>query len=882
MLQRVLRVGEGKRFKDLQRLADRVNALEAEIEQLSDEELAARTPWFKERLTAGETLDDIEAEAYATVREAAKRVIGQRHYDVQIIGGATMHRGMIAEMKTGEGKTLVQTLPSYLNALGGGGVHVVTVNDYLAARDAEWMGSIHRFLGLEVGLIQAWMTPEERRPQYAADITHGTNNEFGFDYLRDNMTMTPEHMVQRGHAFAIVDEVDSILIDEARTPLIISGRVGETGKWYTEFARIAARLRVDEHYEVDEKKRQVITTEEGVTRVEQMLGVENMYDFANVDFIHHLDVALKAKTLYQRDVDYLIRSGQVMIVDEFTGRVLEGRRYSEGLHQAIEAKEGVAIKEENQTLATITLQNYFRMYDKLAGMTGTAITEEGEFVEIYGLEVVVIPTNQPIARADQPDLVYVDEDHKFAAVADDIEERNKIGQPILVGTVSIEKSERLASALTKRGMTFEVLNAKQHEREAHIIAQAGKPGAITVATNMAGRGVDIALGGNAEELAKTEMRKRGIEPSDPAYDEAFKSAIEDFVVETARDRELVLEAGGLYVLGTERHESRRIDNQLRGRSGRQGDPGESRFYLSLQDDLMRRFANERVASIMERLKIPPDVPIEAKMVSKSIERAQSQVESQNFEIRKNVLKYDEVMNTQREIVYRWRNQILHGEATDELLGEWRDEVVEDVVRDMTDRTDPSDWDWDDLSIRMTALYPTTLTRDSFEDPEDLHPEEVVEAYIEDAAQMYAQREEALTETVMRNLERTVVLSVIDNKWREHLGEMDYLRSGIGLRAMGQRDPLVEYQREGFTYFEDLVSTTKVDSIRYMFHVEVAQREARPQPASVVTSSAKSDGSTHRQVQRDGDKVGRNAACPCGSGKKYKRCHGAPGAEPLPA
>jgi preprotein translocase subunit SecA len=882
ILQRVLRVGEGKRLRDLQALTDRVNALESEVEQLSDDELRARTPWFRERLAAGETLDDIEAEAYATVREAAKRVLGQRPYDVQIIGAGTLHRGMIAEMKTGEGKTLVSSLPSYLNALTGDGVHLVTVNDYLASRDSEWMGSIHRFLGLSVGLIQAWMTPEERRPAYAADITYGTNNEFGFDYLRDNMTMTPEHMVQRGHAFAIVDEVDSILIDEARTPLIISGRVGETGKWYTEFARIASRLRVDDHYEVDEKKRQVITTEEGVTRVEEMLGVENMYDFANVDLIHHLDVALKAKTLYQRDVDYLIRNGQVMIVDEFTGRVLEGRRYSEGLHQAIEAKEGVAIKEENQTLATITLQNYFRMYEKLAGMTGTAITEEGEFVEIYGLQVVVIPTNRPIARIDQDDLVFVDEEHKFAAVADDIEERHRAGQPILVGTVSIEKSERLASTLTRRGMKFEVLNAKQHEREAHIIAQAGKPGAITVATNMAGRGVDIALGGNPEELAKDEMRRRGIEPSDPSYEDELHTAMAEFAEQTGKDRERVLEAGGLYVLGTERHESRRIDNQLRGRSGRQGDPGESRFYLSLQDDLMRRFANDRVASIMARLRIPPDVPIEAKMVNKSIERAQTQVEGQNFEIRKNVLKYDEVMNTQREIVYRWRNQILHGEATDELLAEWRDEVVEDVVREMTDRRDPTEWDWDDFLIRMNAVYPATITKASFDDPDDLVAEEVVEAYLEDAARVYAEREAALTEPVMRSLERTVVLSVIDNKWREHLGEMDYLRSGIGLRAMGQRDPLVEYQREGYAYFEELVATTKMDSIRYMYHVEVAQRESRPQPAQVTTSSAKSDGSTRRQVQREGEKIGRNDACPCGSGKKYKRCHGAPGAQPLPA
>ncbi len=882
ILNKMLRAGEGKRLRELQQLVDRVNALEPEVSELTDEQLQARTGWFKDRLANGETLDDIESEAYATVREAAMRVLGQRHYDVQIIGAGTLHRGLIAEMKTGEGKTLVSTMPSYLNALSGEGVHIVTVNDYLASRDAEWMGSIHRFLGLEVGLIQAWMTPEERRPAYAADITYGTNNEFGFDYLRDNMTMNPDHMVQRGHAFAIVDEVDSILIDEARTPLIISGRVGETGKWYTEFSRIAARLRENEHYEVDEKKRQVVTTEEGVTRVEQMLGVDNMYDFANVDFIHHLDVALKAKTLYQKDVDYLIRAGEVMIVDEFTGRVLEGRRYSEGLHQAIEAKESVTIKEENQTLATITLQNYFRMYEKLSGMTGTAITEEGEFVEIYGLDVVVIPTNRPITRMDQPDLVYVDEDHKFDAVANDIEERHERGQPILVGTVSIEKSERLAATLKRRGVKFEVLNAKQHEREAHIIAQAGKPRAITVATNMAGRGVDIALGGNAEELAKAEMRKRDLTPDDPEYTDAYAEAFKRYETETADDRESVLEAGGLYVLGTERHESRRIDNQLRGRSGRQGDPGESRFYLSLEDDLMRRFASDRVSSIMTRLRIPPEVPIEAKMVSKSIERAQSQVEDQNFEIRKNVLKYDEVMNTQRKIIYQWRNQILHGDSTEELLAGWRDEVVEDIVTEIIGGIDPFDWDWDELIGRVFEIYPTTITRDSFDDPQDLTVDELIDAFAEEMEKAYQQREVAMTAPVMRSLERTVVLSVIDNKWREHLAEMDYLRSGIGLRAMGQRDPLVEYQREGFGFFQELVHTTKADSIRYMFHVEVAQRQEQSQPAGVSTSSAKSDGSTHRQVQRDGDKIGRNDPCPCGSGKKYKRCHGAPGAEPLPA
>ena len=880
IFSKALRIGEGKRLRELEALVVRVNALEPEISSLSDADLAAKTVEFRNRIAAGESIDDLEDEAFAVVREAAKRRLGERPFDVQIIGAGALHRGMISEQRTGEGKTLMSTLPSYLNALAGEGVHLVTTNDYLASRDSEWMGQIHRFLGLTVGLVQADMTPDERKPAYGSDITYGTNNEFGFDYLRDNMAMRPSDRVQRGHHFAIVDEVDSILVDEARTPLIISGRVGETGKWYREFARYAERLRVDVDYEVDEKKRQVVVTESGVTRVEGFLGVENMYDHANVDFIHHLDVALKAKGLYQRDVDYLIRNGEIMIVDEFTGRVLEGRRYSEGLHQAIEAKEGVAIKEENQTLATITLQNYFRMYEKLAGMTGTALTEASEFHEIYGLDVLEIPTNMPIARDDQPDVVYVDEDHKYAALADDIERRSNAGQPILVGTVSIEKSERLSTALKKRGVKHEVLNAKQHEREAHIIAQAGRPGAVTVATNMAGRGVDIKLGGNPEELARGDLMRTEIAPSDPEYDAALTAATERYQSELAVQKQLVIDAGGLYVLGTERHDSRRIDNQLRGRSGRQGDPGESRFYLSLEDDLMRRFANERVASIMGRLRIPPDVPIEHKMVSKAIERAQSQVESQNFEIRKNVLKYDEVMNTQREIIYKWRNLILDDRDTDELLAGWRAETIEAEVEAMTAGVDPSEWDWDDLDMRMKALYQPTIGPATFPDKLSLTADEIIDAYAEDADAVYAEREEQFGVDVMRQLERTVVLSVIDNKWREHLAEMDYLRSGIGLRAMGQRDPLVEYQREGFGLFEELVDSVKHDSTRYMFHVDVVRQQAAP-TAQLTTSSATSAQQTKvRQVVRTGDKVGRNAPCPCGSGKKYKRCHGAVGAEPI--
>ncbi|MDJ0954510.1 MAG: preprotein translocase subunit SecA [Acidimicrobiia bacterium] len=876
ILSKILRAGEGKRLKELEKLAELVNSIEPDFEGLTDEQLRAKTDEFRQRIAAGETLDDIEAEAFATVREAAKRVLGQRHYDVQVIGAGALSRGMIAEMRTGEGKTLVSTMPAYLNALGGGGVHMVTTNDYLASRDSEWMGAIHRFLGLEVGLIQADMTPAERRPAYAADITYGTNNEFGFDYLRDNMTMKPEDMVQRGHSYAIVDEVDSILIDEARTPLIISGRVGETGKWYRDFARIANSLHRDIHYEVDEKKRQVITTEEGVHKVEQILGVENMYDFSNVDLIHHLDVALKSKELYERDVDYMVRGGEIKIVDEFTGRVLDGRRYSEGLHQGIEAKEGVKIKEENQTLATITLQNFFRLYDKLAGMTGTAVTEAGEFYEIYKLEVVEVPTNRPVARADQADLVYVDEDAKFDALVDDIIERNKAGQPILVGTVSIEKSERLASQLKRRGIKHEVLNAKHHTREAQIIAQAGQPGAVTVATNMAGRGVDIALGGNPEELAKAELRKQSVDRDDPSYDDQLKKLTAEFAEETGPARELVLAAGGLYVLGTERHESRRIDNQLRGRSGRQGDPGESRFYLSLEDDLMRRFANERVASIMSRLKIPREVPIEHKMVSKAIERAQNQVEAQNFEIRKNVLKYDEVMNTQRKIIYEWRNQILVGDETHELIVDWRNEVIESHVRSMTDGIDPDEWDWESFTEQLTTVYPQSIGKSTFAHPEDLDPEEVVEAYLDNAAETYKAREEELTSEVLHRLERTVTLSIIDNKWREHLAEMDYLRSGIGLRAMAQKDPLVEYQREGYDLFSLLVDSVKEDTLRYMYHVKVERQQAPQRPTSIQTSGS----SAKRRTVRVKDKIGRNEPCPCGSGKKYKQCHGRPGAEPL--
>jgi preprotein translocase subunit SecA len=865
ILSKVLRAGEGKTLREFQGITTAVNQLEPVFEALSDEELKSKTTEFKKRLEAGAALDDIQPEAFAAVREAAKRVLGQRHYDVQVLGAAALHKGMVAEMKTGEGKTLVSTMPAYLNALTGKGVHMVTVNDYLASRDADWMGAVHRFLGVTVGLIQTSMTPAERQPAYASDITYGTNNELGFDYLRDNMAMRAVDRVQRGHPYAIVDEVDSILIDEARTPLIISGRVSDSARWYRDFAKLANRLQKDRDYQVDERKRQVLTTEEGVTLVEQILGVENLFDHAAVDFVHHLEASLKAKELYLRDVDYLIDHGEVKIVDEFTGRVLEGRRYSEGLHQAIEAKEGVTIKEENQTLATITLQNYFRLYEKLAGMTGTAETEAAELAQIYGLEVLAIPTNAPVDRADEGDLVYKSEDGKFDAVVADVADRNLVGQPVLLGTVSIEKSEKLSKMLERRGIKHEVLNAKQHAREADIIAQAGRPAAVTVATNMAGRGVDIMLGGNPEGMARTELKKRGISQDDPSYADLEKKLADEFDLQIVPDKQRVIGAGGLYVVGTERHESRRIDNQLRGRSGRQGDPGESRFYLSLEDELMRRFQGEWVTSVMDRLKLPEDQPIEAKMVSKAIERAQRQVESQNFEIRKNVLKYDEVMNRQREVVYDWRRSILEGTAGDDLVGDWIETAVTEVVEtEISPELPRSDWDWEALRRELSQVYATeideTKAAGSFDD--------VLEYVVEEALSAYARREEELGPDVLRQVERSVMLSVIDNKWREHLSEMDYLRAGIGLRAMGQRDPLSEYQREAYDMFTELVDSVKRDAVRYLFRVELAKPKTEPQRVEANPAGGRS---TTPAVS---DKIGRNDPCPCGSGKKYKRCHGA--------
>ena len=912
IFKKVLAAGEGKKLRALEAVVPVVNSWGEEIGALTDEELAAKTGEFRGRLEQGETLDDVLPEAFAVVREAAVRTIGQRHFDVQLMGGAALHNGWIAEMKTGEGKTLTSTLAVYLNALEGKGIHVVTVNDYLAKRDSEWMGQIYAFLGLTVGLIQAQMSPEERVPAYAADVSYGTNNEFGFDYLRDNMVTEKERLVQRGHHFAVVDEVDSILVDEARTPLIISGAAQESTRWYQQFARIAPRLQRDTHYEVDEKKRTIAISEEGMARVEQILDIENLYDHVNVDLVHHLEASLKAKELYKRDDEYVVQHGEVKIVDEFTGRILPGRRYSEGLHQAIEAKEGVRIREENQTLATITLQNYFRMYDKIAGMTGTAQTEAAEFGHIYKLEVAQVPTHMPMIRVDQQDLIYKTADAKWNAVADDLGERHEKGQPVLIGTVSIEKSEHLSRVLDKRGIPHVVLNAKNHEKEANIIAQAGRLGAVTVATNMAGRGVDIILGGNAEGMARGEMAAAGWDndayllrlysPEEMAqYEREFVPIFERFRKQCDGERTDVLERGGLYVLGTERHESRRIDNQLRGRSGRQGDPGESRFYLSLEDDLMRLFASDRIAGMMERLKIPEDVPIEAKIVSKAIERAQTQVEQMNFEIRKNVLKYDEVMDKQRQIIYAERRKILEGEDFHEQALELIADVVESAVaQNANPDLPPEEWDWDQLFARMREIYPTGVTQDSFDVAETTF-EEVNELFLKDALDYYAGREQELGSEQMREIERLVLLSVIDNRWREHLYEMDYLQEGIGLRAMAQRDPLVEYQREGFEMFQQMQDTIKEDFARYMFHVEAVQdderrrsepsrmREERRQipmaQFAATPPEADVDGQAHPPPNSEGvvieqarsDKIPRNAPCPCGSGKKYKQCHGRPGA-----
>ncbi|HZD78490.1 MAG TPA: preprotein translocase subunit SecA [Actinomycetota bacterium] len=887
VIEKLGSLGEGRRLKRLQQLVGIVNTYEPEIEDFSEQELRGKSDEFRQRLADDQSLDDIMAEAFACVREAAKRTIGQRHFDVQVMGAMVLHEGKIAEMKTGEGKTLVSTMPAFLNALAGSGVHIVTVNDYLAKRDSEWMGPIYRALGVSVGLIQASMTPEERRPAYAADITYGTNNEFGFDYLRDNMAMRREEMVQRGHPYAIVDEVDSILIDEARTPLIISGMVADSAKWYQTFARLVPRLRRDEDYEVDEAKHTVAVTESGVAKVEEALGIENLYEHVHTPLVHHLQNALRAKELYKRDVDYIVTSGEVKIVDEFTGRVLEGRRYSEGLHQAIEAKEGVRVKEENQTLATITIQNYFKMYEKLAGMTGTAKTQLAEFQEVYKLDVVEIPTNRPLIRADEQDFIYKNEDAKWNSVVEDILERHEQGQPILVGTVSIEKSEKLSGYLNRRGVSHNVLNAKNHEKEAMIVAQAGSRGSVTVATNMAGRGVDILLGGNPEYLARQEMAAREfdndrylmfeMDPEERAdYEAEYEPIYRKFKEHTDREHAEVVELGGLYVLGTERHESRRIDNQLRGRSGRQGDPGESRFYLSLEDDLMRMFASDRVSSIMERLKWPEGEPITARMVTRAVEGAQKQIEELNFERRKNILKYDDVMNTQRQVIYEERSRLLKGEDFKDQALDMVTDVVERTIQQWVgDKAFAEEWDLDALAAALGEVYPIRLTREQLEEAGTVP--ELTELVLSDALDVYEDKERTLGSGVMRELERMVLLNITDNKWREHLYEMDYLQEGIHLRAYGQRDPLTEWQREAYTMFEELTQSIRDEFVRYAYRVELVRQDepSRPRPQRVVTSRGEDEQvNTGAAPQAVSQKVPRNAPCPCGSGKKYKKCHGA--------
>jgi preprotein translocase subunit SecA len=885
IFDRIMRAGEGRILKELSKVVVQVNAQESRMVAMSDDELRQQTQIFKDRFAQGETLDDLLPEAFAVVREAAKRTLGQRHYDVQLMGGAALHRGNIAEMRTGEGKTLVATLPSYLNALAGRGVHVVTVNDYLAERDSEWMGRVHRFLGLQVGVILANMTPAERREAYGSDITYGTNNEFGFDYLRDNMAWNLDDCVHRDHYFAVVDEVDSILIDEARTPLIISGPADKATKWYLEFSQLVQKLDRGRHYEVDEKKRTAGILEDGVTKVEELLKIENLYEAANTPMIGYLNNAIRAKELYKRDKDYVVMNGELLIVDEHTGRILAGRRYSEGMHQALEAKERIEIKDENQTLATITLQNYFRLYEKLSGMTGTAMTEASEFHQIYKLGVVPIPTNRSMVRIDQPDLVYKSEAGKFAAVTKDIVERHRKGQPVLVGTVSVEKSEELSALLKKSGVPHEVLNAKHHEREAAIIARAGVVGAVTVATNMAGRGTDIMLGGNPEFMADFELQRKGLSPVDnpKEYEAAWPDEIAKQKAAVTKGHDEVSSLGGLYVLGTERHESRRIDNQLRGRSGRQGDPGESRFYLSLQDELMRRFNSGLVERFLSAAGIPDDEPIESKMVSNAIRSAQTQVEAQNFEIRKNVLKYDDVMNRQREVIYGERRLVLEGKDITDQVAEFMSETAGAYVDAATAEGFAEDWDLEKLWTALKVIYPISFTIQDLEEEvgsrQGLDTDFLKTRILEDLSAAYQKREASLGSEVMRELERKVLLSVLDRKWREHLYEMDYLQEGIGLRAMAQRDPLVEYQREGFDLFAAMMDAIKEEIATYLFNIEVqieggnkvaAKGLEQPEEpvAALKYTAADEDG-----VSRSTD-VSRNGPCPCGSGKKFKRCHGA--------
>jgi preprotein translocase subunit SecA len=872
-----------REIKRLRPSVQAINRLEPSIAEQSDDQLRARIAEWKARLSAiedreerEEAMEEVLPEVFAVVREAAKRTLGQRHFDVQLIGGMVLHHGKIAEMKTGEGKTLVATLPAVLNALGGRGVHVVTVNDYLARRDAEWMGRIYNHLGLSVGVIVHGLTDAERQVAYNSDITYGQNNEFGFDYLRDNMKFNLADYVQREHNFAIVDEVDSILIDEARTPLIISGASEESTDTYYVVDRVIPRLRAEEHYTVDEKLKTVALSEEGVAQVEKLLGVENLYDPRNILLLHHANQALKAHVLFKRDVEYVVKDGQVMIVDEFTGRLMPGRRWSDGLHQAIEAKENVKIESENQTLATITFQNYFRMYKKLAGMTGTADTESVEFNEIYRLAVMVVPTNQPMIRDDNNDLVYKSEGEKFDAVIEEIQDCNERGQPVLVGTVSIEKSERVANQLKRTGVKHYVLNAKNHEREAEIVAQAGRHKAVTISTNMAGRGTDIVLGGNPEFMAAAEAGTK--DPEDPG----FQAALVKYRAQCEAERQQVLEAGGLHILGTERHESRRIDNQLRGRSGRQGDPGSSRFFVSLEDDLMRIFAADRLKSLMNRIGMEDGVPIEHRMVSRAIENAQTKVEGHNFDIRKHLLEYDDVMNKQREVVYHRRRELLGEAPLKDDIFDMCDELLEAIVEAHADReADPDQWDWKAIEdafykqFKFRFNFMQNLDGKAIDTPEDL-----AEIAAERVRRLYDEREQQFTLDVMRQIEKIVSLQTLDSLWKDHLLAMDHLKEGIGLRGYAQQNPLVEYQKEGFAMFEALMATMQADVVEKIFAVQVTreqdvqQMQPQQQPQQVVMShGGAAESESPATVKREGDKVGRNDPCPCGSGKKYKRCHG---------
>ncbi|CAB4822448.1 MAG: preprotein translocase subunit SecA [Actinobacteria bacterium] len=906
VLSKVLRAGEGKKVRRLAELVPAINELEPAMEALSDDELKAKTQEFRDRLAEGESLDDLLIESFAVVREAAWRVLGQRHFDVQLMGGMALHFGWIAEMKTGEGKTLVSTLPVYLNALAGNGVHVVTVNDYLATRDSEWMGRLHSWLGISVGRVGPDINDfDAKRAAYASDVTYGTNTEFGFDYLRDNMARSREQMVQRGHSFAIIDEVDSILIDEARTPLIISGPADEAARLYYQFASIVRTLSPEVDYEVDEEKRLVVPTEAGVEKVEQALGVANLYDAVAINYVHQLTQALRAKELYRRDKDYLVADGEVKIVDEFTGRTLDGRRWSDGLHQAVEAKERVRIREENHTWATVTLQNYFRLYEKLSGMTGTAETEAGEFAGTYDLTVVPIPTNREMLRDDQADLIFKTEAAKFAAVSEDISERNALGQPVLIGTASVAKSEQLSRVLSQNGIAHEVLNAKQHFREAEIVAQAGRLGAVTVATNMAGRGVDILLGGSPSGLAVRQLKDAGVDLESDEGRAQLVALEEELSAACKAEGEKVRELGGLYVLGSERHESRRIDNQLRGRSGRQGEPGESRFFLSLEDDLLRLFASGAISWVMDRA-LPEDVPIEAKMVTKAIERAQNTVEGRNAETRKEVLKYDEVMNQQRKVIYQRRIDVIDGDDLHDDTVDLLSQTLTNLVVQSCPSDYPEEWELDQLLTEVALYYPSQFTRDDLAQAST--QDQVIESLLTEALAFYELRSSSMPggEEMAREIERDVMLQIIDQRWRDHLSEMDYLREGINLRAMGQQDPLVAWQQEGFSMFGKLMEAIDDDYLRYVFHVDAVTDEAAD-PAleqavyaaaedpvddmsfaqatlaaaqgetQQVASAQMSDemGETMAPIVKDAtQKVGRNEPCWCGSGRKFKLCHGA--------